>query len=145
MLALAYFLYSIGKLCAPFFQQSLVNGLSFAVMFGLSFTLMTAIRIYIANTLGVSTIVTLSNDNFKQGMNILSLFSIATAVTTTQNPLTQIQMLPNAHQPVSDNIQEVVRTRYNKANLSHQFFNTPKEAEAIRPTEANNYSHCFSW
>lgn len=57
-----------------------------------------------------------------------------------------IKSLPKAVRAVPDDFSEIIKnSRYNKDNLSSLFFNTPIDAEAIRPTEKNPSSHCFSW
>lgn len=137
LIMLGYFLYSMGKLFVPFFRESPLEAISFLLYLGLFIGLLVSLQGYLATTMGTG--VGLQKDQSKQLLTVLRLYSFATILTTTQqDPLTEIEMLPAAHQAVPQSICEIVQTRYNKANLSHLFFNTLKDAEAIRSTVANN-------
>lgn len=145
MMMLAYFLYSIGKLCVPFFRQSILEGMQFLITFGLIFALVTSIKMYLANTID-ATIITLPKDQSKQWLTMLGLYSMLTVMTSMpEEPLAQIKSLPKACVVIPENVSEAIKTRYNKANLSSLFFNTPRDVETIRPTEENPYSHCLNW
>lgn len=145
MMMMAYFLYSIAKLCVPFFRQSILEGMQFLITFGLIFALVTSIKMYLANTID-ATIITLPKDQSKQWLTMLGLYSRLTVMTSMpEEPLAQIKSLPKACVVIPENVSEAIKTRYNKANLSSLFFNTPRDAETIRPTEVNPYSHCLNW
>ena len=145
MLMFAYFLYSVGKLCVPFFQESFHAGLTFLVVFGLTFALLTSIRLYFANALNVS-IIGMPKNSYQQWLTLLNLYSLVTLTRShPEEPLTQMKSLPKPSLMIPAGMSEVIKTRYNQANLSALFFNTPKNATSIRPTEANPYSHCLAW
>lgn len=143
LLLLARVLFSLAKLTVPHFQQSFADGLVFSIVFALTFAAITGIKMYIANSLNIGTLS--SNTQFKSWMRMMSLFSLTTVLLPNQQSCEDVQMLPHAHHLAPDAIQATVRTRCNKANLSHRFFNTPKEADAIRLEEANQHSFCFRW
>lgn len=142
LLALAYFLYLLFKIFVPHFCQSFERGLIVFSAMIVTFSVMTAIRMFVAQNIGVNVIQ--SNDTYKEWLSIMGLYSLVSAMSISHNPFEHVEMLPNAHEPVPEDICAIVRTRYNKANLSYRFFSTPKESDALRPEEANQ-AHCFAW
>lgn len=145
MMMFAYFLYSIGKLSVPFFRQSTLDGLVFVITFGLMFTVVMSIKMYLANAID-ATIITLPREESKQWLTLFGLYSMLTVMTSKpEQTQAHIKSLPKAYRPIPENVCESIKTRYNKANLSSLFFNTPRDAQAIRPTEEDAFCHCLSW
>lgn len=142
IIMLAYFLF---KSCVPFFRQSILEGMIALIALGLVLAIWEGINMYLSKVIDLS-IIAFPKDQSKEWLTAQSLFSMLTVMTPIPEELmTQKKSLPKAYLVIPENVIETIKTRYNKAQLSSLFFNTPIDAETIRPTEENPYSHCFSW
>lgn len=141
----AYFLYSMGKQCFAFFKKSFAEGMIFTATIVALFTVQAYVGLMLNSGQTLNSAQTPSIS--KQWLKMLSLFSLITLLTNgSQNMALSIDMLPLPfpNDPIPETIRDTVRTRCDKANLSHRFFNTPKDAPAI-PREQLEESGSSVW
>ena len=127
----AYFIYEIGKQCLAFFKQSFETGLISTA----TIITMFAIQAYIGQALnsGQTLNSVQAPSVARQWLRMFSLFSLVTLLTKgPQNMTISLDMLPlpSPNQPIPETIRDTMQSRCT-AHLSHRFFNTPKEAQAI--------------
>lgn len=137
----AYFVYFMGNQCLSFFKQSFEQGLIFTATIVMLF----AIQAYIGLALNSTQTQTLSLA--KQWLKMFSLFSLATLLTKgPQNMAMSLDMLPlpMPNEAIPEMIRDTTQIRCNTSNLSHQFFNTPKDALAIPRSQVEENSN-FIW
>lgn len=129
---IAYFLYSMGKQCLAVFKKSFEEGMIFTGTIIALFTVQAYVGLMLnsGQTLNTAQPPSIA----KQWLKMLSLFSLITLLTNgSQNMAISTDMLPLPfpNEPIPETIRDIVHTRCDKANLSHRFFNTPKDAPAI--------------
>ena len=81
----------------------------------------------------------------QQWLSVFSLFSLVTLLTKGPQNMTisrDMLPLPTPNEPIPETIRDTVQSRCNLATLSHRFFNTPHDVQAIAiPTENFDQAH----
>lgn len=137
----AYFLYFMGKQCMDMFRKSFADGLTFTATIVMLFSL----QAYIGLTLNPRQTLTppQSLSVATQWLRMFSLFSLVILLTKgPQGLAVTVDMLPLPlpNESIPEIVRDTMRLSCNTANLSHRFFNTPKDAPAISRTQIEENS-----
>lgn len=128
----AYFLYFMVNKCIDMFRKSFADGLVFTATIAMLFTLQAYVGLALKSgqTLTPQQLPSVAT----QWLRIFSLFSVVILLTKgPQGLAVTVDMLPLPvpNEPIPEIVRDTMRIRCNTANLSHRFFNTPKDAPAI--------------
>ena len=128
-----FFLYSTTKLCLEYFKKSFADGIHLTATLIMLFTIQACIGLVINSGQTLTPSAGQAPSNAQKWLKMGSLFSLVTLLTGgAQSMALSVDMLPipfpNA--PIPETIRDTMQPKCNIANLSHRFFNTPKDAPA---------------
>jgi hypothetical protein len=142
LIAMSYFLYSIGKQCVAFFRKSFVEGMAFTS----ALVIMCGLRAYIGHGLN-SGQSHAEQALMQQCLSVFSLFSMGMMLgpgSNQSNASLGILPLYADAVPASQLMHEIEHVACCKANLSHRFFNTPQDARPIRKSDVEQGCYALS-